>query len=160
MPTIDREANGDLRVALEEYEAELLRRVAGEMKLLLDADIPHSDPVANRLFPAAYADLDEERDYRRMTRDDLHEAKRAALASVSEGLGEAGSVETTLASGEVDAWLTFLTDSRLALGTRLNVDEESMAREVDPDSPDAVAMSVLHWLGFLQESLLEHISQE
>jgi hypothetical protein len=39
------------------------------------------------------------------------------------------------------------------------VDEESMSHDVDPDAPDAVAMSVLHWLGFLQESLLEHVSQ-
>jgi hypothetical protein len=159
MPTIDRDANGNIRVGLEEYEAELLRRLAGEMKLLLDADIPRSDPVVNRLFPAAYADPDEERAYRRMTKDDLHDAKQVALTSVSESLGETGSVEATLASGEVDAWLTFLTDSRLALGTRLDVDEESMSHDVDPDAPDAVAMSVLHWLGFLQESLLEHVSQ-
>ena len=47
-----------------------------------------------------------------------------------------------------------LTDLRLALGTRLGVDEERMGAAVDPAGPDAAAMTVLHWLGWVQEGIL------
>lgn len=159
MPEISRAGHG-LQIELEEYEAELLRRLANEMSLLLGTGIPTDDAVAARLFPAAYDDPEEERAYRRMTGDDLNEAKKRALKSVSDGLGDAGPVTVSLRAEEVDAWLTFLTDSRLALGTRLDVDEETMSRDVDTSGPDAVALSVLHWLGFVQESFLEHMMDD
>jgi hypothetical protein len=60
---------------------------------------------------------------------------------------------------EVDRLLALLTDIRLAIGTRLDVTEERMAAELDRDDPDAAALSVLHWLGWLQESVIAAITE-
>ena len=54
----------------------------------------------------------------------------------------------------MSGWLATLTDLRLALGIRLGVDEERMGAEVDPSAPDAAAMTVLHWLGWVQEGII------
>jgi hypothetical protein len=87
----------------------------------------------------------------------LKGAKRRARAVVEEKLGRRGPVSTTLSSEEAEMWLTFLTDVRLAIGTRLEVTEELMGADIDPDDPDAAAVSVLHWLGWLQEMTLQEM---
>jgi hypothetical protein len=51
-----------------------------------------------------------------------------------------------------------LTDLRLAIGTRLDVTEEKMSDDIDPDDPEAAALSVLHWLGWVQGTILEAIT--
>jgi hypothetical protein len=43
---------------------------------------------------------------------------------------------------------------RLAIGARLEVTEEKMNQAMDANGPDAPAWAVLHWLGWLQESIL------
>jgi hypothetical protein len=54
---------------------------------------------------------------------------------------------------EVDAWLGTLNDLRLVLATRLGVTEQT---DLDPapDDPQAQALLIYGWLGWLQESLL------
>jgi hypothetical protein len=52
-------------------------------------------------------------------------------------------------------WLRTINDIRLTIGTRLEVDETKMAAELDERDPEAPALAVLHWLGWLQESFLE-----
>jgi len=120
------------------------------MRLLLEADIPRSDQVMQRLFPDAYDTAEEANAYRELVDDDLRSAKLAALNDVSESLGPTITLTLDQASG----WLTLLTDMRLAIGTRLDVTEETMATEVESDDPDAPAYSVLHWLGWMQEMML------
>ena len=53
-----------------------------------------------------------------------------------------------------------LTDIRLALGTRFDVTQEKMSHELDPNDPEAPGMSVLHWLGWVQEMLIEIVTEE
>jgi len=143
-----------LRIHLDLDEARLLRELLSEMKMLLEADLPQED-VTKRLFPDAYEDEAESRAYKDLVGDELRAAKLAALRTVSERLGRRGPLNASLPHEEVDAWLTLLTDLRLAIGTRLGVTEEKMDAEVDPDDPDARALSVLHWLGWVQGSMLE-----
>lgn len=159
MPELEKRPDGSLRLALEEYEAELLRRLGGEMRLLLEADVPAVDPVVRRLFPAAYEEDEDEAAYRQMIGKDLKEAKGQALETVTGALGDTGGAEVDLPPDDVDDWLTFLADTRLAIGTRLGVDEETMARSVDPSEPDAVAMSIMHWLGYVQETILGYVTE-
>jgi hypothetical protein len=148
-----------VRIDLADYEAELLLGLAGEMRTLLEADVPSVDPVKARLFPRAYEDADKQGNYERLIGNDLLSAKRNALRVVMESLEDGGPVHIELAGDGVDAWLSFLTDLRLAIGTRLEVDEDKMGADVDPDDPDAVAMSTLHWLGFIQGLILEELEE-
>ena len=141
-------------VHLDEQEADLLRQLLGEMATLLEVDI-RADPVNKRLFPDAYESEEDSESYRELVGDELRTAKVDTVKKVLETLGEEGPLDKTIPKEDVGDWLTVLTDIRLAIGTRNEVTEEKMAEELDPDDPEAAAMLVLHWLGWVQESLLE-----
>jgi len=146
-----------VRVRLEEHEAAVLRNLLSEMEALLSSGGP-GDPVLERIFPRAYTNESEEKAYRDLTGTELENSKRNALNVLGQGIGDAGAVDLPLSNEEADDWLTALTDLRLAIGTRLDVTEESMSRELDPDDEKSPAMAVLHWLGWMQESMLEIIA--
>lgn len=156
MPEVTATRDG-VRVALADYEAQLLRELASEMRTLLEADIPSTDRVKARLFPRAYEDSESQHDYERLIGKDLQSAKRDALRVVMEALDDGGPANIVLTEDTVDAWLSFLTDLRLAIGTRLDVDEDKMNADVDPNDRDAPAMSTLHWLGLMQGLILEEL---
>jgi hypothetical protein len=138
---------------LEPEERALLRRLVAEMRgLLLEGD--EADAALGRLFPAAHEDPEEERAYSELVGDELRRGKLRALDRLDETLAR-DDRDTTLSAEDADAWLTALNDMRLALGTRLDVDEATMSAPLDDDDPDAPALAVLHWLGWMQESMLE-----
>jgi hypothetical protein len=149
--------SGHVKVHLDEPEAALLRSLVSEMQTLLEADVPDEDEVKARLFPRAYETDDDERGFRDLTASDLETAKLETLREVRDALGVSGAATVDLGPDEVGSWLRLLTDLRLAIGVRLDVTEETMASELDADDPNAPALSVLHWLGWLQGSILERI---
>ena len=160
MPTVTAGRAGELRVLLRDYEADVLRNLTGEMLALLKEEASGSDPVRARLFPEAFEDPDEERTYRDLVGDELRAAKLRNTAMVRTKLGPDGEAELELSGEETEAWLALLTDMRLAIGTRLGVTEEMMSVEPDPKHPEVTALSVLHWLGWLQEASIEKVTQE
>ena len=151
--------SGHVRLRLDENEAALLRSLVGEMQMLLEADIPAEDEVRQRLFPRAYEDPDNEATFRDLTASDLEKAKLEALRTVRDALGETGGRDIDLGPDAVESWLRLLTDLRLAIGVRLEVTDESMSEPIDPDDPNAGALSVLHWLGWAQGSILERLEE-
>lgn len=157
MPEIEGTPEG-IRIGLDRQEAGILRELTKEMRMLLEADIPAGDQVLQRLFPRAYEDDEDQQSYEDLIGNELREAKRAALRKVEGVLGTAGPIEAELPATDVDEWLRFLNDVRLAIGTRLEVDEDKMGKDFDPNDPEAPALSVLHWLGWLQGSMLEELN--
>ena len=157
MPSFERVADG-LHVRLDETEAGILRELAGEMRLLLEADIPAGDDVMERLFPRAHENDDDENAYRELVGNELRDVKQEALRTVGTRLGTEGPMDSTLPDGEIHEWLRLINDMRLAIGTRLDVDEAKMEKEYDPEDPEGPALSVLHWLGWLQGSILEEMA--
>jgi len=120
---------------------------------------PPEDPALARLLPDAYADDDgAAAEFRRFTEQDLRAGKRASAGTVQESLvpllGSGGRL--SLDRDQVDAWLGTLNDLRLVLGTRLEVTEQTVL-DVPGDDPQAQALLVYGWLGWLQESLLHCI---
>ncbi|HET7483351.1 MAG TPA: DUF2017 family protein [Actinomycetota bacterium] len=146
--------DGDLKMELTDQEAGILRSLLDEMATLLDADVPE-DAIKARLFPPASEDPQQQATFAELTRSDLENEKRAAVRDVREQLGPRGPVVVDLDDDDVGTWLRLLTDLRLAIGTRLEVTDETMAAEIDPNDPNAAALSVLHWLGWMTESILE-----
>ena len=142
---------------LDATESQLLRQLAAEMRALLTGSRVGNGPVLDRLFPAAYETPDDESTYREMVGDDLNREKLNALDTISAALRD-GPTEVTLTGEEFSTWLACLTDLRLAIGVRLEIDEERMSADIDPRDPDAQAMTVLHWLGWVQEGLLRSAS--
>lgn len=157
MPHIHR-ANDGIHIALDEQETGILRELTREMRLLLEADIPAQDEVLQRLFPRAYEEENDQLKYEELIGNELRDVKREALRKVEEALGPTGPLDVELSASEVDEWLRFLNDVRLAIGTRLAVDETKMDKEYDPNDPEAPALSVLHWLGWMQGTMLEQLN--
>jgi Domain of unknown function (DUF2017) len=122
------------------------------------------DPVLERLFPRAYLepeDVDRDAEYHQLVRNDLLESKLANLDVITKTL-DRGTVSmrrwtVDLTEEEAGAWLGALNDLRLALGVRLGITED-FEGDVDPSDPQAPALHVLSYLGWLEENLLEALT--
>ena len=90
--------------------------------------------------------------------DSLKRSKLDAIGTARTALEAAP--EVTVKEDDIDTWLALLTDLRLAIAARLQIDEERMSSEVDPSDRDAVPLSVLHWLGWVQGTMLEKIMSQ
>ncbi len=149
---------GEAVLQLDAEERGLLHQLLSEMKTLLEAELPPADEVTRRLFPDAYDDDREAQQFRALTGDELRSDKLAAVAEVEDQIANDGRVELAPERGVVKSLLTVLTDLRLAIGTRLGVTEETMGAQLDPSDPETPALSVLHWLGWIQELVLSAIN--
>ena len=81
---------------------------------------------------------------------ELEDGRRQALTLLVETASR-----DRLTAEELDAWLRALTDLRLALGTRLEVTEDTYDRDIDPRDPAAYELSVFAYLSWLQEQAVE-----
>ena len=146
----------DISLKLNVAEASVLRDLVEQMRALF-RESDATDPVRKRLFPDAYKDEKDAAAYREMTGGDLSAAKLEALDRVSESLGQKGSAKIKLGDEDAEAWIRALTDMRLAIGTRLEVTEIMMDFEPDQSDPRFAPLQTLHWLGWLQERILEQM---
>lgn len=143
---------------LDEHEAELLRRILGEYRSVLDT-ADKNDPVMKRLYPSASLDDPQvSADFDSLTKDSLEEHKRQTLEVADATLGGSGACRTDLSQEQAESWVTLLTDVRLALGVSIGVTEDLMDEELDPNDPDSFPLALLHYLGVMQESLVEALS--
>jgi hypothetical protein len=81
---------------------------------------------------------------------ELLESRREALLVLVDT-----AARDRLTAEELDGWLRALTDLRLAVGTKLDVTEDSYAREIDPRDPQAYELSVFAYLSWLQDAAVE-----
>jgi hypothetical protein len=146
--------NSSMVVQLDADEADLVRGLLREVRDLMERD-DHEDPVVGRLMPAAYEDAVEQAKYRDVLGDSLRQAKLEAIDVVEQGVGTTGKSEATVSDEQVPAWLGVITDIRLAIATRIGVTQEMMDEQLDPTDPNAAALSIVHWLAWLQESMIE-----
>ena len=153
---VRRTRKGDYEVRLSDQERQLLASLVPQLRAAIEAGTDaggSDDPTLRRLFPSAYpSDEDRDREYRAMVHDDLVARRRAALDTVEASIGAA-----RLDEQEVLAWMGAVNDLRLVLGTRLDVSEETELT-VDPSDPDAAALAVYGYLGFLLEALVSAVS--
>lgn len=141
-------------------EAELFAAISE-----LDQDGPvvvPDDPVLARLLPDAYpADPEAAGDFRRFTQDRLVARKYAASGAVLDALpaDPDGPVLVVLDEDDVQVWLGALNDVRLALASRLGVEQDDDARwdSLPEDDPRGAVHEVYQWLGWVQESLLRTV---
>jgi hypothetical protein len=168
------------------FEADLLRSLAGQLiellrneaatsrkgdalEDLLDFSGPTTapdDPVLARLFPTAYPDDEEAAgDFRRFTESTLRDGKADAAATIIDTLEEAGLppepeeglfIDVELDKPVAMMWMRSFTDMRLAIATRLGVeeDDEQYWQSLPDDDPRAQVHDIYDWLGYLQETLI------
>ena len=122
-----------------------------------DAAQISEDPALARLFPDAYRDDPEAADdFRRFTERQLREGKLANATTVKDALTRSGN-KVTISLEQASAWLGFLNDVRLALGSRIGISEENHEELADlPDEdPRSGMFEIYDWLTYLQESLVQ-----
>lgn len=130
------------------------------------------DPVLARLFPSAYTEDEEAAsEFRRFTEGTLRDGKASAAAAIIDDLEEAGlpaeldedglHVDVELDDPTAVTWMRSFTDIRLALATRLGVEEDDQDywRQLPDDDPRAQAHDIYEWVGYLQETLVEALSK-
>ena len=129
------------------------------------------DPVLARLFPTAYADDEEAAaEFRRFTEGTLRDGKSQAAIAIIDGLEDAGlppelteeglHIDVELDPATAETWLRSFTDLRLALATRLGVEEgdEAFWHSLPDEDPRAQAHDIYEWVGYLQETLVDALS--
>lgn len=152
------EATGsEIALTLETDEAVVVGHLLDDMIEFLSVDNP-DDAIEERLFPSAYEDDAEAKKFTEMVGGDLRSGKMKNFELMRAGIDHGGG-RTILTPDDVETWLRGLTDLRLALGTRLEVTEEKMARIPEADDPEAPALGLLHWLAWLQEMMIDSLSE-
>jgi hypothetical protein len=172
----------DLLRSLESQLVELLRNEVAvphesddPLEQLMDFTGPTTepdDPVLARLFPTAYPDDEEAAgEFRRFTEGGLRDSKARAAALVIDTLEEAGlpaeldedglQVEVELDQGAAVTWMRSFTDVRLALATRLGIEEgdEDFWMSLPDDDPRSHVHDIYEWVGYLQETLVQSLSR-
>ena len=171
----------DLLRSLAAQLVELLRNEAAvprddrdPFEAMMDFSGPTSepdDPVLARLFPTAYPDDQEaSSEFRRFTEGTLRDGKAQAAITIIDGLEEAGlppelteeglMIDVELDQPTAETWMRSFTDLRLALATRLEVEEgdEAYWDWLPDDDPRSQVHDIYTWVGYLQESLVDALS--
>ena len=130
------------------------------------------DPVLARLFPTAYPDDEEAAgEFRRFTEGALRDGKARAAATIIDTLEQAGlpdelredglTIDVEMDADTAHAWMRSFTDIRLALATRLGVEDgdEDYWYALPEDDPRAQAHDIYDWVGYLQETLVGALSR-
>lgn len=125
-------------------------------------DSPPEDEVLRRLLPNAYADEVQASEFRRYTESTLRGKKQAHAMSMRMYLKSADDGVVDLDHDSANAWLGAINDIRLALGVRLNVQEDTseVLELLSPNDELRGVYAVYTWLGWLQESLLSALMDE
>ena len=143
-------------------EVRVLRKVAAEVVGLLTDGFDRDDPVVGRLFPDIYPDdAENSAEFRLYTEGELKTGKIDQAGAILAALPSSGGGEVRLDAESAEAWLRALNDARLAMGTRLDISADTDLGEelddavlCDPTSTRVFQLSVYAYLGYLQESLL------
>ncbi|MBX3100852.1 MAG: DUF2017 domain-containing protein [Salinibacterium sp.] len=153
---------------LEPGETAVLAALAGQLIELLDeraaesptdvllaqlgiggASAPPLDPALARLLPDAYRDDSEaSSEHRQLTELGLVDRKIANARAVVATLN--GGMLVVLDPPAAQSWLRHLTDLRLVLAARLQIEGDG-----DAGSGDDRMLDLYDWLGYLQGTLVE-----
>jgi hypothetical protein len=171
----------DLLRSLASQLVELLRNEAAvprtgldSFEAMLDFSGPTSepeDPVLARLFPTAYPqDEESAAEFRRFTEGALRDGKATGAATIIDTLEEAGLppelsedglvIDVEMDRATAESWLRSFTDLRLALATRLGVEEgdDDAWLAMPEDDPRTQAHDIYQWVGYLQETLVDALT--
>ena len=153
-----RRKGDDVLARLEPAEAQIVGLLLDQLEQLLSADEDwSSDPVLARLLPDGHrGDPRLAADYRDLTESSLRSGKADDLATVRASLPTDGG-EVRLDREQAGAWLRCSNDLRLALGTRLDISEDTEPPDDVVDERDQ-QLAVYYWLTSLQGSLVDALA--
>ena len=151
--------HGDVVGGLDPAEASVIGLLLDQLEMLLeaDADDVQGDPVIARLLPPGHrGNAAAAADYRELTEASLRSGKTDDLAMMRASLPEGGG-ELRLDADQAAAWLRCTNDLRLALGTRLEITDDTEPPD-DFTSEGDQQLAVYYWLTELQGSLVDALA--
>jgi hypothetical protein len=154
-----RRRGGEVAARLDAAEAGVLGLLLDQLEQLLsaEADDVSDDPVIERLLPDGHrTDPEIAAEYREMTESALRTGKADDLAMVRATLPADGG-DVRLDADQAAAWLRTTNDMRLALGTRLEITEETEPPE-DVTGEEGQQLAVYYWLTAVQGSLVDALA--
>jgi hypothetical protein len=135
-------------------EAGVLGMLLDQLEMLLDSEDAEGDAVLARLLPDGNrADAEAAAEYRELTESSLRSGKADDLAMMRAALPDGGG-EVVLDADQAAAWLRSTNDLRLALGTRLEISEDTEPPD-DVVDEESQQLAVYYWLTALQGSLVD-----
>jgi hypothetical protein len=154
-----RRRGNELVARLVDAEAGIVGLLLDQLEQLLAADPTDTggDPVLARLLPPGHAsDPEIAADYRDLTEEGLRSGKADDLAMVRATLPPEGG-EIRLDDEQARAWLRTTNDLRLALGTRLDITEETEPPD-EVTGEESQQLAVYYWLTSVQGSLVDALA--
>jgi hypothetical protein len=150
-------AHGGVRIRLDEGEGDTLTALITDLAEALGPGVlAVDDPVAQRLFPAAYPDAEDAAGFRDLTeaalRNERIERAAQCVAELSATVPGRRHTDLHLDPEAVDRWIKVLNDLRLALGTRIGVTEEDQAGRAD--FRQAAGWAIYDYLTGVQDTLV------
>ena len=93
--------------------------------------------------------------------DGKHASAQAVLAMLPDDVGD-DDVEIALDRPAALQWLGTLNDIRLALGTRLGIeqDDDAVWDALPADDPRGTVHQIYQWLGWMQETLVAALPRQ
>lgn len=149
----------DVVARLDPAEAGIVGLLLDQLEQVLAADEGDAgdDPVVARLFPEGHrGDPRLAADYRELTESALRSGKTDDLATMRATLPPDGG-DVRLDPEQAAAWLRTTNDLRLALGTRLEITEDTEPPDDVTDETDQ-QLAVYYWLTALQGSLVDALA--
>ena len=147
---------GNVVARLDPAEATVVGLLLDQLEQLLAADAEDvgDDPVLARLLPEGHrGDPEIAADYRELTESALRSGKADDLAVVRATLPAEGG-DVRLDADQAGAWLRSTNDLRLALGTRLDIRDDTEPPEEITGEEDQ-QLAVYYWLTAMQGSLVD-----
>jgi hypothetical protein len=152
MTTPFRAAEGGIEVVIQPWEVDVLKAIPA----LLDT-LGRGDAAAEQLdqtpYPEDPAAADE---FRRLMASEL-EQSRAADRSAFGITVEQAPAGLTLSVAEAEAWLRVLGEARLVLAAREGISADGWEEQLPDDNPP---IALLHYLGWIQQSLAEVLEEQ
>ncbi|CAN5658769.1 hypothetical protein BH10ACT2_BH10ACT2_03270 [soil metagenome] len=145
-------------INLRRDERDLVARLIGELRELLLADDPLSEPLLRRLFPPAYHladDAEADAEYQRLMREELVASRLTAI----EEAGRLLESDAPLNDAAMQGLLQSLNAVRLVLGTLLDVGEAHDLAEFSDDDPMIGEHHLYQFLSFLLDSAVEALTR-
>ena len=137
-----------IRVRAADRELAVLRAVPGFLSTVADDAVDGSQRRLDR--PVYPDDPDADREFRRLTASDAHEARTSDREILETVIGRLDSGAADLSIGEGEALVRAIGSARIALAARSGL----LELEELPSDPDTPQQLLIVFLGMVQEDLV------
>jgi Mg2+/Co2+ transporter CorC len=145
----------NFEISLGTAEREALKGFSQQLREALMSEDPRSSPDLARLYRPASDDPLLNLEFERMADEDLLAQRLAALEIMSET-----AQAKILTKEQLTAWIGAINNTRLVLGTRLDVTQETTEEDFTDDPDREATYAIYQFLTWLLGSFVDALDPE